>query len=66
MQIDVNNFFVTQVVPEIHAKNTYFKNRYMCIFVTDCIYFNNSTCERAKNLFGKSHSGVKKRSFGAL
>ena len=36
MQIDVNNFFIAQMVPEIYAKNTYFKNRQMFIFVTDC------------------------------
>ena len=36
MQIDVYNFFVVQVVPEIYSKNTYFKNMQMCIFVTDC------------------------------
>ena len=27
MQIDVNNFFIPQVVLKIYAKNTYFKNR---------------------------------------
>ena len=37
MQIDEKNFFIAQVVSEISAKNTYFKNRQMYIFVTDCI-----------------------------
>ena len=47
MQIDGNNFFVVQVVPEIYAKNTYFKNSQMYIFVTDCIsliLFQSSCC----------------------
>ena len=34
MQINVNKFFVAQVVPE---KNTIFKNSYMFFFVTFCI-----------------------------
>ena len=29
MQIDVNNFFVAQVVPDIYAKNISFKNSLM-------------------------------------
>ena len=32
MQIDVNNVFVAQVVPEIYAKNTSFKNSYVDVF----------------------------------
>ena len=36
MQIDVNNFFVAQMVPEIYAKNTSFKISWICFFVTHC------------------------------
>ena len=38
MYIDVNNFFVAQVVPEIFAKNTSFKISQMYIFVINCSY----------------------------
>ena len=32
MQINVENFFVVHVVPEIYAKNTNFKSSQMCFF----------------------------------
>ena len=41
MQIDVNNFFIAQVVPESSAKNTSFKISWMCFFVTHCIFVLN-------------------------
>ena len=32
-----NIFFIAQVIPQIYAKNTSFKNSWMCFFVTHCI-----------------------------
>ena len=41
MQIDVNNYFVAEVVPEIYVKNPSFKNQLdVCFFVTHCTNLN--------------------------
>ena len=47
MLIDVDNFFVAQVVLEIYAKNASFKISKMCIFVSHCSLW---TCLRVKCL----------------
>ena len=38
MQMNVNNFLVAQMVPEIYAKNTSFKISQMYFFATHCIF----------------------------
>ena len=51
MQIDEKNFFIAKVVPEISAKNTYFKNNKMYIFVTDCTFIVKLQFLKAKQMF---------------
>ena len=63
MLINVNNFFVAQVVPEINAKNTSLKNIQMWFFVTYCIkiikqeFLNNipKNCDLSADLTAPKH-----------
>ena len=52
MQTDLNNFFVAQVVPEIYAKTTTFKNSQMCFLLLTVILKFSNGVENIQLSFG--------------